>query len=63
MYNHSLFLVGGLGLCLWIISEGLTKCTFSNEMCFVFVFLNKAFITACPAQALQHSQSNLDQVG
>lgn len=61
-YNHSLFL--GEGGVVWgVFWVGLVRCIFSGGVCFVlFMFLNKAFITAWPAQA-SSALSNVDWVG
>lgn len=48
------------GGVFWV---GLLRCIFSGGMCFVlFMFLNKAFITAWPVQA-SSALSNVDWVG
>lgn len=54
---------GRVGWCGGVFWVGLVRCIFSGGMCFVlFMFLNKAFITAWPAQA-SSALSNVDWVG
>lgn len=58
-YNHSLFHWEGVG----VFGVGSMRCRSSGGMCSVlFVFLNKAFITAWPAQA-SSALSNVEWVG